>query len=322
MNFMETRRKTSQKTGELLVKEGLIHQGDIQRVIDIQGKHRASLGRNKERLFGMILCDLNLTTPTDIYWVLKKHGKLLSLQEALIQKQILSRSVVEKIQNGSIKGNIPFMSLLLEDGIISKTLLAQILFDLFYIPLRSISNIVFDKRTRPTLSHIIKKEMAKKYKIIPLVLKGNTFVCGLTDPDNLLLIQKLSNQFPQYRFNPLFIPFSGFTWFYKLLYEEDFSPVKVVEKPVDLSLLLKFSVMITNPEAQGEAIDSLYKRYELVRSLVGFPGKGDRAEIFQAFVGQYHDKITREYRCRSVEFSLKNDPDQLWIMAFPKKQEE
>jgi len=314
--------KHNRKTGELLVDEGLVHAADIKRVLAIQAEARGSLQSNKSRLFGMILCDLNLVTPTDNYCVLEKHGKLITIQSFLIQKKLVSRSVVEKTLARSIEMNIPFMSLLLEDGIISKTMLQQIVFDLFYIPFRSISDIVFDNKTRTKFSLIINKSQAGEHKIIPLLLKGNTLLCGIADPQSLTFIRELNNKFPQYRFKTVFIPFSGFSWFYKMLYGEAWGPGEVMEKPVDLSLLLKFCVTITEPAKERAAILSMYKRYELVRGLVGCREKRDRAGMFQAFVAEHHGKITRKYNCKSVEFSLKKESKQLQIMAFPKKQVE
>jgi hypothetical protein len=320
METTHSKHQSRRRTGELLADEGLVHPGDIEPALAIQEKNRTSLTRNKHRLFGMILCDLNLITPTDTYCVLKKHGKLKTIPDYLIQNQLLTRPEVEKALTRSVEANIPFMSLLLEEKILSKTRVRQIAFDLFHLPFRSISDIVFDADTRPGLSLIIKKDLARQHQVIPLALKENSLVCGITDPDNLIFIRDLNDQFPQYRFKPLFIPFSGFTWFYKMLYEEAWDSEKAMEKPVDLSLLLKFCVTITEPARERSAIDSLYKRYELVRSLIGCPGKGDRAGMFQAFIGEHHKNITQKYHCRSIEFSLKNDPKRLRIMAFPKEQ--
>ena len=305
-----------------MVDEGLVHRDDINRVLAIQKKNKASLSRNKSRLFGMILCDLNLITPIDNYCVLKNHGKLLSIQAFLIQKKIASPSAIEKIQAKSIELDIPFMSLLLEEGILPKTKLQQIVFDLFHIPFRSISDIVFDEKTKASLSFIIKPKQAQEHKIIPLALKENTLLCGITDPDNLVFIKALNQEFPQYRFKTLFIPFSGFTWFYKVLYEEAWASEKALKEPVDLSLLLKFFVTISDPAEEKNIILSLYKRYELVRGLILLPAQGDRAGMFQAFIEEKYEKIRQEYQCSAIEFSLKNEKNQLRIIAFPRRQAE
>lgn len=317
-----TSKEHRQKIGELLVDEGLVNPADIQQVLAIQEKGRSSLARSKNRLFGMILCDLNLITPTDNYCVLEKHGKLITIQDFLIQKKLVSPSLVEKTLARSLELNIPFMSLLLEDGIIPKKLLQQIVFDLFHIPFRSISDIVFNNHTRTELSFIIDKIQAREHKVIPLILKGNTLLCGIADPQNLTFIRELNNQFPQYRFKTVFISFSGFTWFYKMLYEEAWVLETSMEKPVDLSLLLKFCVTIADPVKEKDAVLALYKRYEQMRSLVGFAAQGERKKMFQAFVAEFHGKIRQKYHCRSIEFSLKKEKNLLRIMAFPKDQEE
>jgi len=317
----DTARGHRPKTGELLVDKGLANPADIQQVLAIQEQGRASLARSKSRLFGMILCDLNLITPTDNYCVLEKHGKLITLEDVLIQKKLASRSLVEKTLARAVEVDIPFMSLLLEDGIISKTLLQQIVFDLFHIPFRSISDIVFSKHSRTELFFVIDKKKAREHKVIPLILKGNTLLCGISDPQNLHFIRELNTRFPQYRFKTVFISFSGFTWFYKMLYEEAWILNNPVKKPVDLSLLLKFCVTISDPVKEAEAVSALYKRYEQTRSLVGFSAKGDRQKLFQAFVAEYHGKIRQKYHCRAIEFSLKKEKNMVRIMAFPKDQE-
>ncbi len=322
MKQNSTKGQINWKAGELLVDEGLIHRDDVNRVLAIQKKNKASLSRNKSRLFGMILCDLNLITPIDNYCVLKNHGKIMSIQAFLIKKKIASPSAIEKVKAKAIEQDIPFMSLLLEEGILPKTKLQQIVFDLFHIPFRSISDIVFDEKTKTSLSFIINQNQAQEHKIIPLALKENTFLCGITDPENLIFIRALNQEFPQYRFKTLFIPFSGFTWFYKVLYEEAWASGKDKKKPVDLSLLLKFFVTISDPVKEKNIILSLYKRYELVRSLIRLPAQGDRADKFQTFIEEKYEKIRQEYQCSTIEFSLKNEKNQLRIMAFPKRQAE
>jgi len=76
-----------------------------------------------------------------------------------------------------------------------------------------------------------------------------------------------------------------------MLYEEAWVLEKPKEKPVDLSLLLKFCVTIADPAKEIEAVLALYNRYEQVRSLVGFAAQGERKQMFQAFVTEYHGKI-------------------------------
>ena len=64
------------KTGELLVKEGLIQLSDIDMALSIQEEKNNPLSMNKPRLLGIILCNLNLITPKDNYYVLHKYNKI------------------------------------------------------------------------------------------------------------------------------------------------------------------------------------------------------------------------------------------------------
>lgn len=97
-------------TGELLVKEGLIRLDDIHLALSIQEKRQESLSLKKSRLLGMILCDLNLITPVDNYYVLHKYNKLMSMQSAMVTKKMLSREVVLRAQNESQQQDIPFIT--------------------------------------------------------------------------------------------------------------------------------------------------------------------------------------------------------------------
>ncbi len=318
------------KTGDIMVGEGLVSPGDVKQVLAIQEKNKTSLTRNRGQLFGSVLCDLNLVTPLDAYCALDKHEKLVSVSDFLVRKNIVTQSRIDRAKARAEAKGIPFISYLLEERIVPKALLQQMIFDLFHIPFRSVSDVVFDKTSRGKLSGILNKTKACEHKIIPLQLTGNTLLMGITDPDNLIILRDLDAKFPQYRFTPVFIPFSGFTWFYKLLYKENLRSTNT--SPVDLSLLMKFSVSITDPDRDKKEILSLYDSYEQVRmqSLhqekkqsddpVEDRDQPERSAQFFTFIRQNHARITEAYNCASVEFSLKKTDDRLMVMALPQKE--
>jgi len=307
------------KTGELLAQEGLIHPNDIDMALSIQAKKQDAVSLKKSRLLGMILCDLNLVTPMDNYYVLHKYNKLMSIQSALVAKHILSKELALKAEKASERLNIPFISYLLKDQLVSIGELQKLLFDLFHIPFRSISDFIFNEKDRTWFVEVLDKSQSLKTGIIPLVLKGNTMLFGITDPDNLLFIRKLNKQFPQYRFKALFIPFSGFSWFYKIIYKTRCAKKTTRQIPIDLSLLLGFKASVTNPDQEKEIIQTLYDRYELLRQLTGKQKRGNLQNAFYEFIGQTHASITKKYKSRFIEFSLKKDDKKVTITAFPKR---
>lgn len=307
------------KTGDLLVQEGLIHHNDIDMALSIQAKQQDAVSLKKNRLLGMILCDLNLITPMDNYYVLHKYNKLMSIQSALVSKQIISRELVLKAEKESEQQNIPFISVLLKKQFVSMSELQKLLFDLFHIPFRSISNFIFNEKDRNKLVEVMDKFQSFKTGIIPMVLKDNTVLFGITDPENLLLLRKLNNQYPQYRFKALFIPFSGFSWFYEIIYEDCRKKEPSRVKPLDLSFLLGFKASVKNPGQEKEIIQTLYERYELLRQLTGKPKRASLQNEFYEFIVQTHGDITKEYKSQIIEFSLNKDDKNVNIMAFPKR---
>lgn len=315
------------KTGDILIEEGLVGPKDVARALTIQEKKRMSLTRDRGRLFGMVLCDLNLVTPLDNYCTLEKYGKLISVKAFLVRKNIVTQKHIDRAEARAKEKNIPFISYLLEEQIVPRAVLRQILFDLFHIPFRSVSDIVFDKTGRDILSGIIDDARAGYHKVIPLQLRDNTLLVGITDPGNLIFVRELDQKFPQYRFNPVFIPFSGFTWFYKLLYRKSWKASSAANhNRVDLSQLMNVSVSVTDPDRDREAILALYDRYESAlsqgRKETGAPDRGrqERSNMFFEFIRRHHEQIISQYYCSSVVFSLKEDNGRVLVMAMPGKE--
>jgi hypothetical protein len=305
------------KTGEIMVKEGMIRLDDIDMVLSMQKKRQVSAGSEKNRLFGMILCDLNLITPLDNYFVLHKYKKLISVQSALVSKRMLSRDLVLKTLKESQHQGVSFISGLMNQKLVSAAGMQTLLFDLFHIPFRSISDFIFNDADRNTLIKVLDKSTAMEKKILPLMIKNNTLLFGITDPENILFIHQLNDRFPQYRFKAMFIPFSGFTWFHRIIYEGIAAlPDK---KPLDLSLLLNYKTSIREPEKEKESILSLYHRYEQLRLLTGNPKRGNLQNEFIEFIMVNHKYLMTKYQSHAIEFSLKKDETGVKVAAFPEK---
>lgn len=300
------------KTGQLFVKEGLIRSQDIDMALSIQQRRRESLSVKKNRLFGMILCDLGLITPVETYCVLYKYNKLLSIQSTLVSKKILTHEEILALENDSQQTGTPFISILLKNKLLSTREMQGILFDLYHIPFRSISDFIFNETDRDKLVGVIDSHAARENRIIPLVLKNHTLLFGITDPQNILFLQTLNAQYPQYRFKALFIPFSGFSWFYTILYGSS-------KKTPDLSLLLSFTTTIKSPELENALVQTLYERYELLRQLTGNPKGSNRLTAFSEFITQSHRTISQDYQCRSIAYSLKKENQDVKVIALPGK---
>lgn len=169
------------------------------------------------RLFGILLCHLNLITPVDNYCILYKYNKLLDIKEFLLSRNLPEQSL-SQVYKAAEKNDIPVITSLIRSRILSADTLQKALFHLYHIPFRSIRASMYDGKKTGPLKQVISENSARRNKIIPLVMKDHIFVSGITSPRNLLYIQHLNKKHPQYRFKPVFIPFFDFTRLFKILY--------------------------------------------------------------------------------------------------------
>ena len=316
----------SLQVGSLFIDEGLISQKDLERALTVQEKSRRSESRNNPRFFGRILCDLNLVTPVDAYYILRKNKKLRSVQAYLEQENIVSPEVLKQCKARVKETGIPFISMLLEQNALSMTRLSQILTDLFGIPLRSISDMGFNQKDREDMSSLISKDEALMNKAIPLLFLGKTILIGIMDPDNLLFVRWMIQRLPHFRFETLFIPYSRFTWFYKLLYNESYTPVVPQNNSSVLSALLGATIVVRDPMIEQEGVFSFYRQYEKLKNLISddtSPPRGqDRHAAFQTFIMEKHREITRKINCGAVMFSLQKKYGKVVIEAVPEDHEQ
>ncbi|MCG8549526.1 MAG: hypothetical protein MI799_03890 [Desulfobacterales bacterium] len=314
------------KTGQIMIQEGLISPKDLALALDIQKKNINNGSKGRFHLLGMILCELNLITPLNNYYVLKKHHKLMSVMDRFCEQRMAPRLRLEKIKAEADARAIPFISFLLEKQIIPKAGLRQVLFDLFGIPLRSVSDIFLDQTCRNALTAVINREVAKKFGIIPLHLSGNILTLGLTDPDNLLFVRKLDLKFPQYRFLPVFIQFYDFKWLYPTLYPkaQPSSPLKIcmqspptAENPGNNA----GPEAISNPVPDKETIFRLFRQYETLR--LGHAPRNNhetynyRRDLFSRFIRGSYDEIAAESGCKTIQFSAQKKGGRAMVIATP-----
>jgi len=308
------------KTGELLVKEGLVHMDDIDMALAVQKKRQAAMGLKPHRFLGMILCDLNLVTPIDTFYVLHKYNKVHPVDEMLVSLELLSKQQVLNLRTVSTHRNIPFISALLKMGQLPLTTVQQLVFDLFHVPFRSVQGFVFDRQKMPFLTQVIDGLTAHQHQMLPLVLKDNIFLTGITEPESLLFLHQLRDRFPQYRFKAVFISSSGYERLFPVLYEKSEKPSIIPQATPttpDLSLLMKFCVSISDPDNQTDAIQTLYHRYEQLCRLSGQHRPGNRQDDFNRFICESHADILRRYPARTIVFSLKKDDNGVKVVAQP-----
>lgn len=306
------------KSGELLVKEGFVRMNDIEHALSLQSQERDDSSVAKHRLIGMILCDLNLMTPVDTFFALHKYNKIQSLDTALVASGMVAPEKMATLQKLAAEKGLPLISFLLKTGQVETSDMQKMLYDLYHVPFKSIKDIHLSHRDRIEMTRILEPATAGEKQVVPLMIKDHTILFGITSPDNMLLIHELSERFPQYRFNVVFIPFWGFSRFSRVIYDLP-SLSSDSQKPLDLSLLLTFRAKIEDPLKETALIHKLYHRYEQLLHLSGKRKRENRMNDFYHFIRLSHEKICKEFQCGSVEFSLKKADNGVKLIALPKK---
>ncbi len=313
------------KSGAFFVKEGLVMPSDVNKVLAIQEKGKASAIWGRHRFLGTLLCSLNLITPVDNFYILHHYNKHLTIKTFLDR----SKGIPQDELNLAIKrSNSPLISLLIEKKIIPLDEMRQIVFSLYHIPLRSIDTFRFNTVKRKKLSSLVGKEQAWKMKAIPLVIQDNTVLIAITDPANLLFIRELNVNYLHYRFKTVFILISDFNKLFDQLY--GFTPklpvpkssirrIKATGAKPDLSLLFGFRIVISDPNDETDDIEALYRRYELLRKLTFNQNRDNKSGEFKKYIGIMIEKLKASYRVKKIEIHLKNRAGGVSIVAVPRQ---
>ena len=114
------------------------------------------------------------------------------------------------------------------------------------------------------------------------------------------------------------VPIEGYSWFYQMIYGKSRPAPEPIE-PADASLLLSYKIEINDPDLEDESIQTLYHRYEQLRYLAGNPRRDNRLQEFREFIIQNYQEISREYKCHTIEFSLRKQDRDVHVIAYPNR---
>jgi type II secretory ATPase GspE/PulE/Tfp pilus assembly ATPase PilB-like protein len=208
------------RIGELLVEEGFLREKDVEKALEIQSRETADSTGKNPRAIGEILCDLNLISPADLNYILKKYAKQLKLGDILLNQGILredelSDALCDQRRNGGSLGKI-----LLQKKLITIDQLYSALSKQYNIPLIKPDEFVFDESRSSKLSGIVDKEYAQKHFILPLSLKGNKLILALYEPDRISAVRKLESAYPFLRIQYVLVREESFQGHFEALYKE------------------------------------------------------------------------------------------------------
>ena len=228
MNRLRTINHHALKTGELLVREGLARQQDVDAALNVQSS-ASSYNKNRSddipegiglRTIGTILCDLDLISPIDLNRVLLKYDKRLKLGDMLKKMGILSETQIQTALE-SQQFNFKSLSLgqiLIEQDFITEKQLYDALSRQHNLPFKHVDGLEYAESHKAELTQIIGHNYADEYSIIPLTLEGNKLTLAVYSPESVLSVHELKNVYAYLRIECVLIRQDRFCELFKELY--------------------------------------------------------------------------------------------------------
>ena len=120
------------------------------------------------------------------------------LKEILLRDKLISSKDLERVLEEQLKIGGELSKLLVKHNLIEEDVLTQVLSEGLGLPPISISRMAID----PSVIRIISKDIAEKYKIMPISLMGEHLTLAMADPLNIFVIDNVKT-LTGYTINPI-----------------------------------------------------------------------------------------------------------------------
>jgi type IV pilus assembly protein PilB len=201
------------KIGELALKIGMIQQADLDRMLEIQ-QHRRTLGE--------ILCDLKLIAPEDLSHVLQKYNKQMRLGDILLKENIIDEEKLNDALQEQRQWAQPLGKILFEKKYVTKEQLYRALSRQYNLSFKPLTGFTIGEFEKQTLVQIVREKYAEKNQILPLSLEGNTLELAVSSPDHQKVLPELKSLYPQLRMTCTLITDDKFDTLFHSLYGRSF----------------------------------------------------------------------------------------------------
>jgi hypothetical protein len=167
--------------GGLLVKDGLINQAQLERVLALQREIEP------RPLLGQLLLDEKLITPHELNAVLSKYHREHLLGDVLIETNVITPAQLETALAAQRKADAPLGETLIRLGFITERQLKHAL----SIQLRIAFIDLDDRPIDPELTSLISESYARHHQVVPVARSDDRIVLAMADPTDAELVTEL-----------------------------------------------------------------------------------------------------------------------------------
>jgi type IV pilus assembly protein PilB len=178
MTSLEERR-----FGELLIKEGLITEAQLQEALQFQKELKWY------KPVGQILAEKKLITASQLNFFLDRDHKRPRLGEILLKTGAITREQFYIALGHQKKTGRRFGETLRDLGYVTDEVLRQALSTQLNIPFVDLDKLSIDR----SLARLINKSYAKKNLVVPIAKTGNAITIAMEDPTAVAVIEELQS---------------------------------------------------------------------------------------------------------------------------------
>ena len=169
------------RLGELLVKEGLVTQPQIEEALRMQ----ATLDRYVP--LGHVLVAQRLISRDQLVAVLERHRRSTRLGDLLVKSGEITQEQLETALAEQRRAGQPLGATLMRLNMVSEERLRLALCRQLHIRFFNLDAIIID----PTLRGLVNERFALKHRVVPLARVSNTLVTAMDDPTMTRVVDDL-----------------------------------------------------------------------------------------------------------------------------------
>jgi hypothetical protein len=169
--------------GGLLVKDGLINQVQLERVLALQRE------LEPRPLLGQLFLDQKLITPHELNALLNKYHRENLLGDVLIETNVITSAQLETALAVRRKTDTPLGETLIQLGFITERQLKHALSIQLRIAFVDLDDLPID----PELTTLISESYARHHQVMPIARSDDRIVLAMADPTDVELVTELQS---------------------------------------------------------------------------------------------------------------------------------
>ena len=167
--------------GGLLVKEGLINQFQLDRMLALQSE------REPRPLLGQLLLDEKLITPHELNAALAKYERMHLLGDVLVETKRVTPAQLEAALAVQRRTGDPLGQILVQLGLIGERQLKQALAIQLQLPAIDLDEHSLDS----SLASVVSARYARRHRALPITRDGDRIVVAMDDPTDVEVVAEL-----------------------------------------------------------------------------------------------------------------------------------